>query len=498
MKISFFLIVSIVFFLPSFAENLPSAGGSAEIPVSPSKNFSVDLDSPGTVERLRIYYLARKISLPDSGIIAIRYDIENEIALIITLNLNGILEKNEFALPREDYKKIKSEELGVGRPPAPTLQKKPASQKNQDGRTYFMTHTVVKTLSVYPISYATLFPQTEGSVLAGLTFLTTGGTLYASYAFTKNRELGYGRVGLMNYGGDLGITYPALLATLLKNATAIDTSDDPDDNHPAPTGQIRAWGMMFGFPLGIYLGSKFHFTGNDEYGNISIMKDFSRFAWLYGYLLPQVGSGGDEKDYFAAASSLTMALIPTGFCLGYRIARDTSYSSGRSFLITTVAAMGTLTGMLLPQLFFEKDSFDLEKISHRRFWVASSLTGHLLGTYFGFKLWPERSYSLSQGVFMALSAAAGTALSLSLPLIAQSEDARTYIIMGYFGAWGGLFWGEKLARNIFEFSERDKRSSFNLEFPGLWQKIMAGGFLKLKQKELSHQALPLVQCSITL
>jgi hypothetical protein len=94
----------------------------------------------------------------------------------------------------------------------------------QDGRVYFMINCALKSLFVYPSGLSMAFPNANGQVIIGVALLALGGSLYGSYAYTQKMELGYGRVEMMNYGGDLGVAYPMLLAGFCETSGGFNPS----------------------------------------------------------------------------------------------------------------------------------------------------------------------------------------------------------------------------------------------------------------------------------
>ncbi len=318
--------------------------------------------------------------------------------------------------------------------------------------------------------------------VTGLSLLTFGGSLYGSYHFTKGRELGYGRVALMNYGGELAVSYSFLTADLLYGLKLFKSHVVPaytytfytpygkrdttyyDTVESKTPGKITAIGSMLTFPLGIYLGSISKLAGNYQFGNADIIRFFGRSAWLYGALLPMYGSGGSKYDRSLAFSGFTMCLMPIGIYGGYKLVKDHDYSSGRGLLIETSGIMGALTGLLVPTLF--NTDFDHD----RGICITSTLAGHALGTAFGFKFKEENSYTFFQGGFMAFSAMCGSAVGLSFPFLAKADSSNPYIIAGLMGGWGGLVAGEYLAKTLFESDTHDQKlSKVDISLPVVYQ-----------------------------
>jgi hypothetical protein len=401
----------------------------------------------------------RGISFKNSWIIAMGFE-RNPIDTgqinfaIITLDSNNQPQKNVLKTSREFRRSILAKPGALGENSVQTSvsqdeRETVPARNRQDGRVYFMLNTTLKSLWVYPANLSRAFPEIDGQVIAGLSLLTLGGSLYGSYLFTQNRDLGYGRVEFMNFGGDLGgLYYPNLMGVFLENTTNENTS------------KLSAWMGMIGYPLGIYLGSKVQFARNDEYGNASIMTTMSKWGLLYGFLLPQYFNLR-ENDFLACATGLSIVLIPSGFFVGHTLVGDNHYSSGRSIFIMTTGIMGAATGALIPTLW---DSEDEPKL-----YATTTLLGQIAGTYIGFNYMKNRSYNFGQGLFMAASAIVGGALAESPLLIAKvgMDNHQAYTVLGIAGAWGGLALGEYLSRSLFEKSTHDKRSSSSISFPGL-------------------------------
>jgi hypothetical protein len=441
------------------------------------------------------------MTLPPGPLVGIAFDpaaINHNILMVITLDQELNLVKTVYTVSPAFYSNL----TAVPQAPAPIMPPPAAAPApalsivppavtaadRQDGRIYFITSTALRTLVIYPSGFGTLLADNgdeSGRTIAGLSLLTFGGSLYGSYRFTKNMELGYGRVAMMNYGGELACTYSALASRLVYGMNIFKSQTNPftyevfnpygpagydttvmETTDATEPGKILAIGAMVGFPLGIYLGSRLNIVGNYQYGNADIIRFFGRSAWLYGYLLPLYGSGGNKYDYNLAAAGLTMALVPAGLYTGYKLVQGHDYSSGRGFMIEATGIMGATTGLLAPLLF----DLDFDGTTNRRILITSIMSGHALGTMLGFKYKPEESYTFFQGVFTALSGACGSALCLSVPFLAQADDEKPYIAAGLIGGWGGFVAGERLAKSLFEVSGQDKRqSNVDVSLPIAWQ-----------------------------
>ena len=439
------------------------------VSVSSASPASLEYLAPGDFNRVAGFLKDNGLEAPFVSFLAIGYNNGAKELSVFYKDSTGAQKQRVLAMDPEAFSRLTAEPVPQ---PTPVAAAPKAAKLDQSGRIYFMTHTTLKTFNLYIMGLDKAFPSVDESVRGGMALLIGGSSIYGSYLFTKKRELGYGRVAMMNYGGEmLGFYYPLLSGGLLHNATNIDWKRKRWDPFAAeyyyetggPSDKTAAWMSMIGFPAGIYIGSKVKFAENDHYGNASIMTDMSRWAFLYGFLLPMYGEGGTVEDYWAASCGLTMALLPAGFYLGCRLVGDRDYSSGRSFMVTEGGVMGALTGLFIPTL-FEKKGFFMD----RRVYATTTLAGHMLGTWFGFRFKPSTEYTLGQGIFTALSAAGGAGVAMSIPLITKSDDHRFFVGMALPGAWGGFFLGERLARSIFEVSDKDRRVS-GVSFPVLYQ-----------------------------
>ena len=354
----------------------------------------------------------------------------------------------------------------------------------QTGRTWFIIETTLKSLFTYPSSYETIFDNgenTSGQMIAGLSLLTVGGMLYGSYAFTKNMELGYGKVALMNYGSTaIGNYYPTFLSLLLANATKLDEkrwySKDVYNTEtrmyeyterPRITDYIRAGTSVIGFPLGTYLGSRLNIVNKDDYGKVAVMEYLSQTFGALSFALPVFYYDDpvdkDSRHYLSASSGLAMCMMPAGFYGGYWLTRNKDISAGRGTLPWVTGTMGSLTGLGLA---FLGDEY--HGIASTRAILGLTIAGYAGGTWLGFNYHPQIDYTFWQSVFIGASAAAGTAVGVSLPLIAEANNHRAYILASIAGGWTGFYFGERLSLQLFERSSRDKKASnIRVNLPGL-------------------------------
>jgi hypothetical protein len=433
-------------------------GSPAEAVKHPPARHTIHMFAPAQYDSVLSLIQGNDSLKYGADLIGVGIDTLNNDIIVVAFDQKG--NPSKFVFPDSSLKKKTAQTAA-----APKTARKP----DQRGRTWFIIESALKSAYVYPVSYAAAFNHAGGSVIGGISLLTIGGSLYGTFAFTRNMDLGYGRVGLMNYGSTfLGLHYPHLFASLLKNATSINdrsTNDSTDD--VTTTDKIKAWSSMIGFPLGIYLGSKLRVACKDDAGKVTLMEYFSQpTGYLLGYLLPMyfLNPDDDTKDYLAVSALLTMGLLPAGFWAGHAIAGDRPISTGRGSLPYVSGIMGGLTGLIIPT-WFEPH---MELMSMVRLLATTTIIGYGCGTALGLTYHRSEEYTYWQTVFIGASSGAGALMAIAFPLIAKADQHQPYTIAGVIGAWAGFFIGERLSLSLFEKSSRDRQSS-NLRFnlPGL-------------------------------
>jgi hypothetical protein len=354
-------------------------------------------------------------------------------------------------------------------------------EREQTGRTLFMTLATLKAGLVFPQLFSSALSQADSRVVAGLSLLAAGTTLYASYIFTEDVSLGYGRVAMMSYGGTMGLVYPQLIASLLHYGTDLDRSyqriGNQESTAPAgdlPSQKVQAWASLLAYPYGMYVGWQAPLANGNAFGDAAVRIYMSQTLGLMGYALPlyflDPQQEKERNRYFTASAGLSLALLPLGSYFGGLMTQQNSYSSGRGVLLYVTGAMGTASGLIVPALFGIDDHFDYKRT--RQIYLTSALTGYALGSAYGLSMHPERRYGFWQSIFMGASAAGGAAMGLSIPYLSRSDNNNSYLAAGLVGGWIGLGLGETLSQGINERLQSahgalPERVSVSL--PGLWQ-----------------------------
>lgn len=416
-----------------------------------------------------------------TNIMSIGTDQSSGDIVIIFLDASGAPVKSSY--PTSNLKDPSpSPSASPSRSPPPSLSPSTAKpvKPDQKGRTWFIIESAVKSGSIYPMSFANAFEGANSQSVAGFSLLMVGGTLYGTFAFTKNMDLGYGKTGIMNYSTTLlGNYYPALINVFLTGTTDLDipptkTVNDPYYNYTyteegvPTTAKINAWCSMIGFPLGMVIGSKLNLVEKDDFGRVALMAWFSQSFGGMGFVLPLFFMDPSENDdgYLTVSSLMSMVALPTGLALGKSIGgANKPISAGRGVLPGISGTLGMLTGIGFAAL---PDYEDLDWIAIARITAGLGVAGWGAGTFLGLEYHPAIDYTFWQTVFIGASSCAGTLMGVAFPLIAQAGSRQPYIIAGVAGGWTGFFVGEKLSLSLFEKSSRDRSASaLQLNLPGL-------------------------------
>ncbi|MDD5675231.1 MAG: hypothetical protein PHC61_13765, partial [Chitinivibrionales bacterium] len=227
-------------------------GQGTETPLIPGNApDSIEIIPPEKLAQVKELLAREGIALSSTGLIGIAFNPaakEHASIEVITIDQNFNPVKTSYSVSPAFYANLTG---GVSAPPpaaaafpAPSASVKQtalsARESRQTGRTYFIVSTALRSLGVYIPAYSTLI--NDGRTVGGLSLLAFGVSLYGSFRFTKNMELGYGRVAMMNYGGELGTGYSYLLSRFLYGAvrykpeqTGLYTYEIYDKN--GPTGR---------------------------------------------------------------------------------------------------------------------------------------------------------------------------------------------------------------------------------------------------------------------
>ncbi|MBN2188099.1 MAG: hypothetical protein JW699_01495 [Chitinispirillaceae bacterium] len=449
------------------AEGTDTTAAAATAAASPAAKHAVKMFTTAQADSVLALIPGIDSLRRGSGIIGVGLDTADKAVVVIAFDPSGVPAK--FVFPDSALLKQPAAPAVATPKPAPAV---PPGRLDQRGRTWFILETAFKTVYVYPLAYASALPHASDGLKGGLSLLTVGGSLYGTFAFTRNMELGYGRAGLMNFGSTfLGTHYPNLFGSFLRNATSIDSEEENDTNFSTPSLRVSAWMSITGLPLGIYLGSRLNIVDRNDAGRITLMGFFSQpTAYLLGYGLPFyfLNPGKNltrRREYFGTSALLTMALMPAGFYAGHKIAGSGPVPTGRGSLPYVTGIMGGLTGLFLPTLF----DLEYDKISTARLLVTTTTAGYAGGTALGLAFNPSKSYTYWQTVFIGASSGAGALMFIALPLIGEvEENHKPYVVSGIFGGWLGFFLGDYLSQSLFEKSDRDLRpQGLRVSLPGI-------------------------------
>ncbi|MBD3356276.1 MAG: hypothetical protein GF363_03905 [Chitinivibrionales bacterium] len=397
------------------------------------------------IEEVRKQLRNMGIDLQWEQVVTLGKDRSDQDLVVIMIDQRGVPSRKDIEVPKNFWDKVEKK-----MPKEIRIVDSFAEGASQEGRVFFMVTTTLRSTLIYPTALSLGLSEVESQTVTGMALMSFGGSFFGAYALTKGRELGYGRVAMMNYGGEVGMYYPNFVASIV--------ADQGDDEAGR---KIGAWGTMFCFPLGIYLGTKVDVVGNHEYGNAALMCHLGRMGILFGYLTPLLwGEYTGYDNYGTLSPSMAMAFLPAGFYIGYRLSRGKSWSSGRSALVAIAGIAGVATGILLPSL---------AESGNATSYAALGILGGVGGTLVGFLMYPHREYNFQQGVFTGISTAVCAAAGLGIPFFARAENHQTYTISTILGAWSGLLLGERLGRSLFEYGPRDKRTARRAAFPILTQ-----------------------------
>ncbi len=312
-------------------------------------------------------------------------------------------------------------------PQTPIEQNIPLKEQ-QEGRTLLVAASTLYGLSLYGPGTAILLDLESGSQIAGLELLIGGGSFVGALAATRNHRLGVGRSNLILSGSFAGTFYGFGVPVLFES-----------ENEKAYFASA-----MLATPIGGLIAHRLTAHRWFEKGESYLMTNGGFVGGLYGLAIPYLANIEDlesetqAKIYVASA----MAGIPIGVWNTTKLIYNKPISEGRSHLISFGGGVGSAYTLGITSL------MDIET---PRPYVFAAMLGLPVGAYLGYKLTTEGEYTAGRAALIQIGAYAGALFGCGIPLLAEAESHKPYVVAGILGSAAGMWfahratrgWGEK-------------------------------------------------------
>lgn len=301
-------------------------------------------------------------------------------------------------------------------------------KEQQEGRTLLVGAATLYGLSLYGPGIARLLEVESGSQFAGLELLIGGVSFAGALVVTKNHRLGVGRSNLILSGSFAGTLYGFGVPVLFESEN----------------DKVYLASAMLATPIGGLIAHRLTDHRWFKKGESYLMTNGGFVGGFYGFAIPYIANIEDLEEWTQAKIYLTsiMAGVPIGTWTTTKLIYNKPMSEGRSHLIS----FGGLVGSA-----YANGIVSLLDIESSRAYVLASMVGLPMGAYLGYKLTADGEYTAGRAALIQIGACAGALFGSSIPLLAEAESHKPYVVAGILGSAAGMWfahrstrgWGEK-------------------------------------------------------
>ena len=301
-------------------------------------------------------------------------------------------------------------------------------KEQQEGRALLVVASTLYGLSLYGPGTALLLEMESGSQIAGLELLIGGGSFAGALAATKNHRFGVGRSNLILSGSLAGTFYGFGVPVLFES-----------ENEKAYFASA-----MLATPIGGLIAHSLTDHRWFEKGESYLMTNGGFVGGLYGLAIPYLANIEDLEDSTQAKIYVVSAMagVPIGTWTTTKLIYDKPISEGRSHLIS----FGGLVGSA-----YANGMISLLDVESPRAYVLASMVGLPTVAYLGYQLTAAGEYTAGRAALIQIGASAGALFGCGIPLLAEAESHKPYVVAGILGSAAGMWfahratrgWGEK-------------------------------------------------------
>ena len=301
-------------------------------------------------------------------------------------------------------------------------------KEQQEGRTLLVAASTLYGLSLYGPGTAILLDLESERQLAGLELLIGGGSFIGALQLTKNHRLGVGRSNLILSGSLAGTLYGFGLPVLFESESE----------------KAYFAAAMLATPIGGLIAHRLTAHRWFEKGESYLMTNGGFVGGLYGLAIPYLANIEDLESETQAKIYVVSAMagVPIGAWSTTKLIYNKPMSEGRSHLISFGGGVGSAYTLGITSL------MDIET---PRPYVFAAMLGLPVGAYLGYKLTTEGEYTAGRAALIQIGAYAGALFGCGIPLLAEAESHKPYVVAGILGSAAGMWiahratrgWGEK-------------------------------------------------------
>ena len=205
-----------------------------------------------------------------------------------------------------------------------------------------------------------------------------------------------------------------------------------------------------------------------EKGESYLMTNGGFVGGLYGLAIPYLANIEDLEDSTQAKIYVVSAMagVPIGTWTTTKLIYGKPINEGRGNLISFGGGIGSTYALGITSL------MDVES---PRTYVFAAMLGLPIGTYLGYKFTAENEYTLGRARIIQIGAYAGALFGSGIPLLAEAESHRPYVVASILGSAAGMWLAHRTTRDwgenaLFTFTRNDlgpKSEEFTVSLPSI-------------------------------
>ena len=296
-------------------------------------------------------------------------------------------------------------------------------REQQEGRTLMVAASTLYGLSLYGPGTGILLDIESGSRFAGLELLIGGGSFVGALVATKNHRLGAGRSNLILSGSFAGTFYGFGMPVLFESENE----------------KVYFASAMLATPIGGLIAHRLTDHRWFKKGESYLMTNGGFVGGCYGFAIPYVANIENLEEWTQAKIYIAsmMAGVPAGVWTTTKLIYNKPISEGRSHLIS----FGGLVGSA-----YANGIVSLLDVESSRAYVLASMVGLPVGAYLGYQLTTGEEYTAGRAAVIQIGAFAGALFGWGLPLMAEAESHKPYVVASILGSAAGMWFAHRATR----------------------------------------------------
>ncbi len=336
-----------------------------------------------------------------------KIDEKNYSLEILYYNEKNIETRKRTLLDEQDYQKFRKKV--TERSAKIKIQK----ELDQEGRYKFLTATTIYSLAFYGPMTSFILDIDETKNFVALQCAMGSAGFFLPFWLTHDRQVTEASASSYIYGGLGGMFHGFNLRLIFFGES--DISERISSSLVLGTSLAEGIG-------GFYISERYNYSPG-RVDNIA-----SGFFWgtAWAFEIMYIAS---EMENARASGAVLFAGSLAGTGLGYFMSNTEDYSRGDVVVQNSVTLLGAYVPLAI---------VDLTKTDNEKIFIASSLSGSILGAALGYYLIKDKDFSTGQGGLISLGEFAGGLLGVGTAYYFSEGNRALYLTCSSIGSMAGL------------------------------------------------------------